>query len=177
MAKKQKTLEYLMQLAKQGTKAFNIRGQKFTEEESFEIVTVMIILFQNPVIVANYIVPLLKDLMKQYNEDIVKISKVIISETPQLRDEENMRRFTLYLLGKNFSDSFNKMSKDEKENYLLNIAQGFGVFGEDRVLDMLKYLTEIMYDEKEPSDTIKRIAVSDFKDNEIDYMILARGLF
>lgn len=176
MAKDQRNLEYLTQLAKQGTKAFNIHGTRFTEGESFDIVTAMIMLFQNPVIVSSYVVPLLQDLIKQYNEDIVKISKAI-SSTPQMLEEENMRWFALYLLGKNFSDSYHKMPKDEEKKYVLNIAQGFDIYSGDRIFEMLNYLVDLIDKEKEPSDTIKRIAVSDFKDNEINYMMLLRGLF
>lgn len=96
MAKKQKYLDYLKSLTKQGIKIFNIRGQKFTEDASFDVATVLNILKQNPRIVEIYIVPLLEDLMRQYNQDIVKISKTIYSDIPQMLEDQNMRRFTYF---------------------------------------------------------------------------------
>lgn len=181
MAKEQRYIDYLTRLAKQGTKTLNIRGSRFTEEESFDIVTVMVVLKQNPVIVTSYIVPLLQDLVKQHNEDIIKISRTIL-DTPQMLDDKNLKRLTLYILGKNFKDSYDKMSTDEQEKYIINIAPGFGIYSEDRVGEILKYLMDLIQGEADrgntgPSNTIERISVSDFKDNEIDHMILLRGLF
>lgn len=160
-------IERLTRLAKLGTETLNIRGSKFTEEESFEIVSGMSVLSQDPVIVTDYIVPLLRDSVKQYNGDIVKISRTIL-DTPRINYDNNMRHFTLYLLGKNFKDSCNKMSTDEQEKYVINIAPEFGV-SEDRVYDILKYLTTDQSNIERP--------VHNFGENEMDFMMLLRGLF
>lgn len=67
------------------------------------------------------------------------------------------------------------MPEDEQKKYLIDVAQGLGIT--DDIISLLSYLMDLV--EKEtisgPSNTIKRIVISNFKDNEIDYMVLLRG--
>jgi F0F1-type ATP synthase gamma subunit len=159
----------LIRWSKEGTKFFNIDGGVITENDSFDIVTAMIILAQSQIRVAE-ITTSLKGLMKKHNKSIIKILRDI-----NLEFKEYEKNFALYVLGKNFKDSFDKMSEDEKEKFLIDIAKILNV-SEDKITNILSYFIDLTEKQFEPSEIIKKIVVSNFKDNEIDYMMLVLGL-
>jgi hypothetical protein len=160
----------LFTLSKEGVNIFNIDGGMITEDDSFDIATVMMVLFISPNGVKQ-ILAYLKVLMKQYNKNIVDILKDILLEL-----EEYEKHFALFVLGKNFKYSYENMSEDEQRKYLTDIAQLLCIT-DDKITNLLFYLMDSI--EKEtingPSSTIKRIIISNFEDNEIDYMVLLRG--
>lgn len=167
--KDKKIEESLIKWTKEGTKIFNIDGGVITEDDSFGIVTAMIILSLSPIRVIQ-ITAFLKGSMKKHNKSIFKILQDINSNL-----KEYEKNFALYELGKNFKDSYHKMTENEQKKYLIDIAKILGV-SEDKITNILSYLLDLT--EKLPSsETIKRIVAGNFKDNEIDFMILDLGLF
>lgn len=159
----------LIRWSKEGTKFFNIDGGMITDDDSFDIVTAMILLAQSRIRTAE-ITTFLKGLMKKHNKSIIKILRDINLE---LKGYE--KNFALYVLGKNFKDSFEKMPEDEKDKFLIGTAKILNV-SEDKITNILSYLIDFIEKQLEPSEIIKKIVVSNFKDNEIDYMMLVLGL-
>lgn len=163
--------DILNRLSKEGINTFNIDGDMITEDDSFDIVTTMITLNIAPYGVRQ-ILAYLKVSMKQYNKNIVDILKDILLEL-----KEYEKHFALFVLGKNFKYSYEKMSEDDQRKYLIDVAKVLDIT-DDKITSLLSYLMNLI--EKEtisgPSNTIKRIVVSNFKDNEIDYLVLLRGL-
>ena len=166
--KDKKYEEFLIKWAKEGTKIFNIDGGVITEDDSFDIVTAMIILFLSP-IRAIQIINFLKDSMKIHK------SILEIVEDVNLEFKEYEKNFALYVLGKNFKYSYDKMSEMEQKNYLIDIAKVLEV-PEDKITNIINYLLDLT-EKLSTSETIRRIAASNFKDNEINNMILDLGLF
>lgn len=157
----------LLRWTQEGTKIFDIDGNLMSDDYSFDIVTAMIMLNQAPYRV-NEIMMYLKDSNKKHNRDIFKILKDI-----NLKLKGYEKNFAMYVLGKNFKYTFDKISKGEQVKYIIDLGEILSV---ERIPDKLDYFTRLIEELGSPPKIIQRLAVGNFKDNEIDFMILILGL-
>lgn len=155
-------LEKIMfELVRRGTTDFKINGDILTEDDSFDIVTVMM-LFQIDISNTAKIVRYLKKLMKDHKGSAADILREVYHNMTG-----HEKYFAAYILGKNFKVSFSKIGSAKELEIFLNPYES--KLDLSNLSTISEYVFNIIKQEKPgvtPAYSIKKIIESNFEEND-----------
>ncbi len=165
------SMEFMMSLIQPGTKFFNIGEKPLTEDDSFDIITVMI-MFHIDITRVREIIIYIKKLMKDYNGSAADVLRDIYHNI--IGHEKYL---VVYILGKNFTE---KIVIEEQVKLVSDILQKLDISDEKfksttHFLDNI-FEAEIIDRHVYPPHSIMKIMESEFEENEKVFMVFIYGL-
>jgi hypothetical protein len=158
--------KFMLEAIRKGTADFKINGDILTEDDSFDIVTSMI-LFQIELPRTSEIVTYLKRLMKDHKESAADVLRDIYHD--MIGHE---KYFAAYILGKNFKAHFSKIETEKEFAIFIDpISQKLDV---SNLLLMTEYVNNMTKQEDlavSPAYGIKKIIDSDFEENDKVFLV------
>lgn len=166
------TMNFLLNLAQESRESFKIDKEPLSEDDAFDIVTVMIN-FHIPLQQAKYLTEYLRKLMKDYKSYTDVLRKI------QIDIKGYQKYFVVYILAKNFKHIYSKMTEEEQSKFMVDLFDKLSLPTE-RAVDYIEFIGNISKEEVDqglfPPWSLKKIIESDFDDNEKDLLTFIYGL-